>query len=460
MNRVFGSMLILVVVAPLPAAENDWTGATIAFNFDNPKGAPWPADTKVLPKKRPREIHLLVRTETGATVELEMSGIMPMQVREDRGDGLVLIHDGHRLGWVRKNDLVAKEDAPLYWDQAVKANPRDTWALYMRGNGWWQKGELEKAIADFTECIRLDPADSGPFNSRGNAWRDKKEFDKAIDDFSAAIRIDPNFSLAYNNRGNAWRDKKDYDQAIDDYTEAIHFDPLYPPPYINRGLCWADKHDYHRAIGDYTEALRLDPKSLAGYYYRATAEVASKHYEGALTDSTLVIQLDPKQVGAFLLRGMANHRLQKNDKALKDFAYVLERDPKNSRALWYKAMTLAQLKKYDAAVESFDATMKLDPSAAVYRDYAFFLSTCPEARYRNSPKAISMARTAIEKAGTEANWEYHVARAAAYAEFGDFERALTEQRKALADRTLDRYDRKAVEAQFLLYKSGRPYRTP
>ena len=67
-----------------------------------------------------------------------------MYVRKDNGDGWVRIHDGHREGWVQKEDLVSKEDAPIFWDKAVKANPKDTFALRMRGVGWCEKGELDK----------------------------------------------------------------------------------------------------------------------------------------------------------------------------------------------------------------------------------------------------------------------------------------------------------------------------
>jgi tetratricopeptide (TPR) repeat protein len=389
----------------------------------NEKGL-WPADTKVLPKKRPNEIRFGDRDRTGRELFFELSGIMPMIVRKDLGDGWVRIHDGHREGWVRKDDLVTREDASVYWDRAVRANPRDTWALYMRGNGWWQKGEPDTAIKDFTECIRLDPADPGPFNSRGNAWRDKKEYDKAVDDFNAAIRLDPRFAIAFNNRGNTWRDKKEYDKAVEDFNAAIRLDPNYAPAHINRGLSWVDKKEFDKGLADYAEAIRLDPRSAAAFYHRGAARLALKEYEKALADFNVVLQLDPKWAAA----------------------------------VGDRAVALSKLKRYEDAATGFEAALKLDPADRLYREYALFRAACPEAKYRDGKRAVELAAKAVEKAGTGANWEHFAATAAALAEAGEFDRAVAEQQKALADKALDPGARKNMEARLELYRAKKPYR--
>src|SRR5262245_57853015 len=121
---------------------------------------------------------------------------------------------------------------------------RDLALLYFkRGIEWRAKGDLDRAIADYTEAIRLNPKLALAHNNRGNAWRDKRDYDRAIADFTEAIRLDPKFALAYNNRGNTWRDKRDYDRAIADLTEAIRLDPKYALAYNNRGNSWLDKRD-------------------------------------------------------------------------------------------------------------------------------------------------------------------------------------------------------------------------
>src|SRR6516162_8875976 len=45
------------------------------------------------------------------------------------------------------------------------------------------------------------------YNNRGIAHADKGDLDRAITDYSAAIRLDPGLAIAYNNRGLVHADK-------------------------------------------------------------------------------------------------------------------------------------------------------------------------------------------------------------------------------------------------------------
>jgi tetratricopeptide (TPR) repeat protein len=56
---------------------------------------------------------------------------------------------------------------------------------------------------------------------RGEAKLRKGDLNGAIADFSQAIRVNPQYGLAYRNRGNAKRKKGDLDGAIADYNQAI-----------------------------------------------------------------------------------------------------------------------------------------------------------------------------------------------------------------------------------------------
>ena len=350
----------------------------------------WAFGTKVLYTKRPENIQF------GDWIDdkqeyFKLSGIMPMEVRKDNGDGWVRIHDSYREGWVQKEDLVSKEDAPIFWDKAVKANPKDTFALLMRGVGWRDKGELDNALADFNECIRLDPAESAHYLWRGNVWSGKKEYDKAIADYTEAIRLKPDSLLGHNNRGLSWSNKKEYEKAIADYTEAIRLDPKDVYAYNSRGNAWTNKKEYDKAIADHTEAIRLDPKYVSAY---------------------------------------------------------------NSRGYAYKSK-----KQYDKAIADFTEGMRLDPNGAnIIDSNAEFYATCPDAKYRDGKKAVELSKLAIEKAGKDVTWQYSATLAAAYAEVGDFELAVSEQRKVLDDKQIDATDKKAQEARLALYRAKKPYR--
>src|SRR5262249_52469024 len=130
-----------------------------------------------------------------------------------------------------------------------------------RGIAWHDKGDLDRAIADYSEAIRLNPKLATAYYNRGIAWRAKGDLDRAIADYSEAIRLDPKLAAAYNNRGNAWSDKGDLDGAIADYSEAIRLNPKYTIAYRNRGLANLYAGTPPKALADLAQAHGLDPKN-------------------------------------------------------------------------------------------------------------------------------------------------------------------------------------------------------
>ena len=93
-------------------------------------------------------------------------------------------------------------------------------AYYNRGIAYYEKGEFDLAIKDYSEAIELNPRLFHPYNNRGNAYLRKGDFDKAIEDYSKAIELNPNLGLAYCNRGEAWLHLKEWDKARSDLTVA------------------------------------------------------------------------------------------------------------------------------------------------------------------------------------------------------------------------------------------------
>ena len=109
-------------------------------------------------------------------------------------------------------------------------------------------------------------------------------------------------------------------------------------------------------------------------------------------------------MGAFNNRAMAWHSKKEYGKAIADFERAFELDPKSPYVLSNRAITYTKLKRYHEAVEGFEAALKIDSPDWIYREYAYFLATCPDAKYRDGKKAVELAQLAIKKKGTDAGW--------------------------------------------------------
>jgi tetratricopeptide (TPR) repeat protein len=240
MRPVLTMTLFLAIPASTFAQDKSWVGES-AF-----------------PTKNAKDIKL--RVAVGAKeATFPYSGIWPVKVRDDRG-GSIQIDDTYRQGWADKADFVLVQEAPAYFDRRVQANPKDTYALFMRGSGLSAKGEQDSAIKDFDECIRLSATDAGAYNGRANAWYNKKDLDKAIADYTQAIRHSPRWALAYFHRGNTWSDKKDYVKAIADYNQTMVLDPNYLP-VLNRAA-WLLATCPNQKVRNGKRAVELAKKAL------------------------------------------------------------------------------------------------------------------------------------------------------------------------------------------------------
>ena len=129
MNRhrlflLLGLTTAVVGAVPAPAQEKAATGE---------KATSWVGEA-VLYTKPIKDIKFIKGVD-GKEIDSAFSGLLPIKVREDR-DGKLRIHDGHREGWVDKADFVLAHEAPAYFDKHVQADPKDTFALFMRAGIW------------------------------------------------------------------------------------------------------------------------------------------------------------------------------------------------------------------------------------------------------------------------------------------------------------------------------------
>src|SRR5438552_360190 len=108
------------------------------------------------------------------------------------------------------------------------AAAKDKADLGKRGNQKLAAGDYDGALADFQEVLRLDPADPAVHAWLGNAWQGKGELDRAIAEYTTAIDAGNREAQTYYNRAMTHSRKDEYELAIADYSAALAIEPDYP----------------------------------------------------------------------------------------------------------------------------------------------------------------------------------------------------------------------------------------
>jgi tetratricopeptide (TPR) repeat protein len=80
-------------------------------------------------------------------------------------------------------------------------------------------------IKGCSAMIQRNPKDVLAYHNRGDAYGLKGDVDRAISDYSKAIELDPNYAPAYTSRGRAYTSKGDYTRAVADVTKASELTP-------------------------------------------------------------------------------------------------------------------------------------------------------------------------------------------------------------------------------------------
>ena len=155
-----------------------------------------------------------------------------------------------------------------------------------RGIACRDKGEIDRAIENFTKAIELNPDLAIAYSNRGVAYGEKGDIDRAIADFTEAIELQPDFADAYYNRGIAYHEKREYDRAIVDYTMTIGLKPDLVEAYNNRGNAYSERREFVQSIKDYSKTIELKPQLAEAYYNRGEAWLHLGEWEEAKSDLT------------------------------------------------------------------------------------------------------------------------------------------------------------------------------
>jgi Flp pilus assembly protein TadD len=268
--------------------------------------------------------------------------------------------------------------------EPCEASPPQTARIhYRRGREAEQAGDLESAIAHFTEVVRLAPEVASGYLARGRLLRRLGRTDDVLADAERALHLDPDLAAAYYLRAAAHLRHGDNSQAIADLTRFLARQPDHALAHQARGLARANEGDYESAIADYGRALRLEPKLLSTRYQRAIAYRLKGDYVVAVVELTKILALRPDFARAYFERALARLALEEYDRAIEDFDKAVALTPEDEevrirREQALQAREQSRTASPDAPSErSPSPPPALPPDPAENSDPTFLPLNCP-----------------------------------------------------------------------------------
>lgn len=208
---------------------------------------------------------------------------------------------------------------------ALGADPNDVSARRLRGSAYGWIGEYDQALEDLNIAIDQDRFDWSAYNRRGIIYELMGDIPTAITDYTRAIDLGGNSPyIPYYNRGSMYYQLKDYDQALADFNTSLEDNPEYAYAYNNRGNTYYSMGDYEQAIVDYNLSIQYRNSGMdVPYFNLGLAYNNLGDYDQALSNLNQALTYNDSYDRAYLLRGNVYQTLE-DSAGYADFATYVE----------------------------------------------------------------------------------------------------------------------------------------
>jgi lipoprotein NlpI len=247
-------------------------------------------------------------------------------------------------------------------DDAGKSAAERARALKYRGVASYQRGDLERATADFTAATELAPGDSEAWSDLGMMRQARGDFDAAIADYEKAIALDPTSWVPHVNRADALRLKRDPAAAIVEYDLALSLKPDLAAALRGRSLAHQMRGDLNGAIADASAALKIDPRDGEALMGRGNAYRFRGENDKALADYEEATRVAPQQPNAWLNRGALLMETGRLDAAIESFDKVIALNPRSVEAYNNRGAAASQKGDFARAAADLEEAIRLGPN--------------------------------------------------------------------------------------------------
>jgi protein O-mannosyl-transferase len=317
----------------------------------------------------------------------------------------------------------------------------------------------KNSTALFSHAVDINPQNPIAQNSLADALVEQGDYDAAKARYEQTLRLKPDYVEAHYNYGNLLNARAEMEQAVVHLATAVRLKPQVPELHNNLGNALARKGEMQKAIVEFNEAVRLKPDFARAEYNLGLAYSMIEQPQESLTHYSRAVQLAPTDPDVH--KNLANLflKLNKLSEANDHYAAYLKLQPDDIKTRCRYAMVLRQAGKPEGAVEQLREVIRLQPDAVdPLTDLAWILAAHPKTEIRNGAEAVRLAERASEiTKGKDINCLNILA--AAYAEAGRFQEAITTSKK-LREQLVASGQKDLLpilDQRLALYEAGKPF---
>ena len=154
-------------------------------------------------------------------------------------------------------------------------SPFDASALIAKADEAMQKGDLQKALAIYSEANIKSPKDAETLFKMGYVLAEQNRDDEAMEYYKEALSLDANNTFIHQAMASLYRKMGEFASARNHLNASLDIDDKNPITYYNYGNLLVDMQHKQKAKEMYKKALELD-----GDFKEAKEELEKLEAEG------------------------------------------------------------------------------------------------------------------------------------------------------------------------------------
>ena len=261
------------------------------------------------------------------------------------------------------------EKARTACDQAVADAPSLADGYDCLGSVYRDRGEYEKAIAQFEKARALDPLNDDTYRGLGEVYRKLNRSAEAEATYQKAIALRPQYWAGYSWLGLFYREEGRYEDAARMFQEVVTLAPDNFRGYSNLGAMYV-------ALGKYPQAIALLEKSIAirptvevydnlgtaHFYMREFDRAAANYEEGLKFDKTSWLSWGNLGDAYYQVSGKREKAVAAYREAIRLADDELRVNPRDGRIWSFKAAYLAMTDNKQEALAALQKAVAFTPS--------------------------------------------------------------------------------------------------
>lgn len=315
--------------------------------------------------------------------------------------------------------------SPVYSQNAKK--------FFKSGQEFFEAGNYQDAIAQFTNSINVSPEYKEAYELRGLAYQRLNEHQKAADDFNRAVIFDPNSEVLLTHLAKSYNELKQYDEAIKILNKATYLNRKFVPAYQEKikAMLALDKAYDALKVSDTT--LALDGSAL-NYYLQGVVTEKLNSIQKAEWAFEKSIKEDKRYINSYIALANLQANINKLDEAMVNCNEAITLDPKSRDALLARSKVFIKKLDYQNAINDISRNIVNNPAD----EEMFFIRGTYYQQFSQHQNAINDFNKVLSLNSKNADALYN--RAKSFEEISNFALAIKDYEALVA---ISEFDAKA-----------------